>query len=232
MTPELAPLNISFAPLMLEAVSRLFEIGAVEVDLEKGIELREHRLGSDAPRTPIFFNLRDPTNPKPGVLSEKEYLMLSRVMLLYLESNRVSFDALAPIPNAGTPFAYAMQKLLSPQRHVPVVPIEKQGESIVLGDIVAKLRDGARVLLVDDVISDGGSKEGPIHALRAARCIVSDCSVFIDRQQKGRANLGAHKVRVYAPVTTPAAVRIGVSKGYVSTAVERAVLEYVDACRM
>lgn len=207
----------------------LFTLGAVEVDIERGFELQEHRCGSERPRPPIFFNLRNADNPrKPGKLTEPDFALIAGVLLQHLRLNNVQFDAIAAIPNAGDPIGRALQQLLIQQERsaTPFIPLKKHNGDIVIdGDVSRKMHSGAEVLLLDDVVSGAGSKIKPAALLRDAGFSVSRCCVLIDNEQGGSEILAQMGIEVLAPITRRIAARIGFEHNFLDIA----VLEAIDA---
>jgi uridine monophosphate synthetase len=66
------------------------------------------------------------------------------------------------------------------------------------------LASGDQVLVVDDLITDGGSKIEPVRSLRAEGAKVSDILVVLDREQGGAAQLRKEQLqlRALAPITS------------------------------
>ncbi len=182
---ELATLLIGF-----------YGTGVIKIDTEKGFELAAHRRDPTLPRSPTYFNLRTTTHPtKPGRLTPSEVNVIARLMYERLTQTKIEFDGLCGVPDAGVPFARALQEHYYnlDRRDVPLLTLKKgNGLKKTQG-----LPRGSRVLLIDDVVSDAGSKvrEG-IEPLRLERYIVRDCIVCIDREQGGAAQLRRPAVQV------------------------------------
>ena len=75
--------------------------------------LKLHEKNPDAPLSPFYFNLRGKENPKPGTLEEVDYDSAAQVMYAKIMAADAAFEAIAPIPNAGGPFARALMKLIA-----------------------------------------------------------------------------------------------------------------------
>jgi orotate phosphoribosyltransferase len=58
------------------------------------------------------------------------------------------------------------------------------------------VRPGWRALVVDDLVTTGGSMVSAIEALRKAGCIVKDSIVLVDRLEGGKASLKAAGVKL------------------------------------
>ena len=94
--------------------------------------------------------------------------------------SEADFDVVCGIPMAGMPFA-TMIAYLSKK---PMIFIRKQAKGHGLnkliegGEVVNK-----KVLIVDDLVSSGFSKEFAIKELRKEGAIISNLTVLIDRRE-------------------------------------------------
>ncbi|HWB34006.1 MAG TPA: phosphoribosyltransferase family protein [Candidatus Paceibacterota bacterium] len=185
---------------------RLFEIGAVKIDTGKGFTLKLHETNPTAPLSPIYLNLRTPENPKQGPLTPE--LVREIGILLWRKSTYLepSFDAIAGLPNAGTPLANAMKRAAyDGGLFVPAISLGKSEtasgrriEGIVDDEGASK---GAIVLVIDDLITRGDSKNEGIEALRKAGYIVNDVLVLVDREQGGAEDLKKLGVKLHSVIT-------------------------------
>ena len=184
---------------------RLFVRGAVKIDTEVGFTLHLHQSNPDAPLSPVYFNLRVPEN-KGGPLNQMDVREIAEFFYAYLISHNIEYDAICPVPNAGDPFAKALQKVIRDRegREVHLFELEKIEESGKRH--IGKLKPtpctpaGARVLLLDDLISEATSKVEAVTSLLREGCIVSHCLVFLDREQGGSLGLLKHKVILHSIV--------------------------------
>lgn len=177
---------------------RLLEIGAVKFGAFK---LKLHETHPDAPLSPIYFNLRTADNPKPGPLGETELEMIGRVLRDITEDPAIDFNALAGVPNAGDPFARALNRAL--RIPVPVIKLRKEqhdgGRSIVGIEDRDGFEDGA-VLVVDDLITGADSKLEAIRVLDRDY-VAHQVLVLIDREQGGRETLEQNGVDLFSAFT-------------------------------
>jgi len=161
---------------------QLFKIGAVKFG---EFRLKLHETRPSAPLSPIYFNLRTTSNPKPGPLDRWTLKMIAVGFGLLMEKRELRFDALSGIPNAGEPLvsAYAHSH---PHRIIRLRKTETGEKRHVSGTYIQDLPPfHSRVLLVDDVITGADTKLEAIDALRTVGMIVEDLLVVIDRQQGG-----------------------------------------------
>jgi len=73
-----------------------------------------------------------------------------------------------------------------------------------------------QVLLVEDLLTDGGSKIGFIEGIREAGCTVSDCLVLVDREQNGVEKLQQMGVLVHSLVGLSTCLEVGESMALLS----------------
>jgi orotate phosphoribosyltransferase len=129
-----------------------------------------------------------PSDPRAYELSIEAYLAMARKMGLQ------NFDVVAGVATAGitvsSPLAYVLKK--------PMVYVRREQKGHGLGKLVeGAVTPGWRALVVDDLITDGGSKIDAVETLRKAGCVVSDVMVLVDRLEGGEANLGAAGVKLH-----------------------------------
>jgi len=85
-----------------------------------------------------------------------------------------SLDAVAGGETAGIPYA----AWLSDKLNLPMLYVRKKPKGFGRNaQIEGTFKEGARVLLVEDLASDGGSKVNFVNALRTAGATVTDCFV-------------------------------------------------------
>jgi len=109
------------------------------------------------------------------------------------------FDRIAGIPTAGISFAsIAGYHLKKPFLYVRSTEREhgrgRQVEGILL--------PGDRVLLMDDLITKGGSILKAAEAVRAEGGVVTDAVVLMDREENGKQNLVKDGIKLHYLLTT------------------------------
>ena len=108
-------------------------------------------------------------------------------------------DRIAGIPTAGIPFAsITAYHLKKPFLYIrPTERLHGRGrraEGILL--------PGNRVLLMDDLLTTGGSLRRAVEAIRTEGGIVKDVVVLLDREEGGKENLAKDNVNLHYLLTT------------------------------
>lgn len=106
-----------------------------------------------------------------------------------------NIDVIAGVATAGvtlsSPLAYVMKK--------PMLYVRSEEKGHGLGKRVEGApRPGWKALVVDDLVTTGGSIMSAIEALRASGCVVRDAAVLVDRLEGGAQNLEAVGVKLHA----------------------------------
>jgi len=195
-----------------EAVAlMLWETGAVQVRPESPF-----RLASGA-SSPIYVNCR-------RVISEPAFMTLfCAAARLLCERRRLRFDAVAGGETAGIPFAAYLASALAK----PMIYVRKKPKGYgIASRVEGHLEGGERVLLVEDLITDGGSKLGFLDAVSEAGGEVEDVLVLFDRQQGGGEVLREHGARLHAVADRGVALAVGKAEGRLTAEAAAAVEDY------
>ena len=102
---------------------------------------------------------------------------------------------IAAIPTSG--LTYGMS--ISYDLLKPLIYVRNSTKSHgLMKQIEGRLNHGQRVLVIDDLITSGGSIINSIDAIRSAGGIVTDALVLIDRLENGSSLLEKHNVKLHS----------------------------------
>lgn len=161
----------------------LWESGAVKINIDEPFKLASGNF------SPIYINCR-------AVISDPVVMGLITAFIHAICSRRgVEIEMVAGGETAGIPFAAYLAQHLSR----PMIYIRKAKKGYGLASLVegGDIR-GKRILLVEDLITDAGSKLHFINVIREAGGEISDVLVLFDRQQGGMESLREHGVRLHS----------------------------------
>jgi uridine monophosphate synthetase len=166
--------------------------------------------------SPIYIDLRLLPSDPPS---------LARAAAAYADLLRgLDFNRLAAIPYAALPIGTAVAL----QTGWPLIYPRKEVKTHGRGRAIeGHFAPGERAVVLDDLITTGGSKVEAIQVLRDAGLVVEDVAVLIDRQASGAADLAAHGVRLHAVLTLAEIMAVLAARGAISTAQREAVERYL-----
>ncbi|MEA2008984.1 MAG: orotate phosphoribosyltransferase, partial [Chloroflexota bacterium] len=127
--------------------------------------------------------------------------LLALVAGAYVEILRgLEFDCLAALPYAAMPIATA----ISLHGNWPMIYPRKESKAYgTKAQIEGVFNPGERAVVIDDLVSTGGSKFEGIEKLTANGLRVKDVVVLIDRSPDGGAELSARGYDLHAVLTLP-----------------------------
>ena len=89
-------------------------------------------------------------------------------------------------------------------------------------------KPGERAVMLDDLITTGGTKREAAGVLREAGLVVEDLIVLIERGKEGRLDMKAAGIRLKAWACIDDLLEAGVAAGFLEAAGASRVLEYVE----
>jgi orotate phosphoribosyltransferase len=190
--------------LMAEMTAKmLVEINAVHFDADKPYTF------TSGLASPVYIDCRKVIS-YPRI---RNTLMDFSVSLLFRDVGFEQFDAIAGGETAGIPFAaWIADKMNLPMQYVRKRAKGFGRDAQIEGDIT----DGQRVLLVEDLTTDGGSKIKFCEALRRAGAVVTDTIVifYYDMFAETRENLMNHNLKLHWLATWWDVLAVSKENGY------------------
>lgn len=153
-------------------VSKLWEAGH--------IQLGEFTL-KDGSTSPVYINLR---GLSPRLLSWTVSLLFKKVESALEEDDRRTPDLVAGAPLSGLVLATAMS--LHSNKPLVYPRLDRRKQYGTKSKVEGRVPEGHCIaLLVDDVLTSGGTKGEAIEALHDAGVFVDDIAVIVDRSEGG-----------------------------------------------
>ncbi len=168
--------------------------------------------------SPLYVNCRQ-------VISSPGFMRLFVTAAAALIQRRaVDCDVIAGGETAGIPYAAYLASALD----LPMAYLRKKPKGHgIASQVEGRIEPGTRVLLVEDLITDGGSKLGFLDAVAAVGGEIRHALVLFDRQQGGAALLAQHGVSLHAVTDLTLALDAGTASGALSVEARRVVDVYL-----
>ncbi|MBI4138016.1 MAG: hypothetical protein HY482_00255 [Candidatus Wildermuthbacteria bacterium] len=150
-----------------------------------------------------------------------------RNLLLYHYINmadalRPRWNFIADVPTGATFVASIMADRLG----VPMItPLQSPKTHGIQAEIIGPEVPGTRVLLVDDILTTGGTLARAATTLRKARFEVGHALVFLDRQQGGMENLSRCGCEIHASFTLAEFLEYYLQKGILERARYKEIMD-------
>ncbi len=202
-------------------VERIGEIAAIHLWEREAVRFatgEPFRLASGN-RSPIYINCRT-------ILSDATFMRLFAAFASSLvERHEIRADAVAGGETAGIPYAAYVASALNR----PMVYIRKKAKQHgIASRVEGALKPSSDVLLVEDLITDGGSKLTFVDAVAEVGSRVTDVLVLFDREQGGQQVLGDQGIRLHAIAGMAQTLQVGHESGFLSSEQLSSVHAYLD----
>lgn len=174
----------------------LWDLQAINVSVEQPYKL----VSGDF--SPIYINCR-------RLISNPTFMNLfTACARLICEGGNIKVDVIAGGETAGIPFAAFLAQALS----LPMVYVRKERKEHGLSSLVeGHLQPNERVLLVEDLITDGESKLHFIDAVKACTAKIEHVLVLFDREQGGAEVLASQGITLHSATTMTTTIEIAES---------------------
>lgn len=142
-----------------------------------------------------------------------------------LKEDNIDFNVLGGGVTAGVPYSERLASSLD----VPSIYIRSEPKGHGKSAQIEGLEDleGKKVLLVEDLITTGGSKLDFIEGVERAGGKVEDCLVVFDRKQGGREALEKEGVELHSVITLPELVDYGEGEGKITQKEAKSLKKYI-----
>ncbi len=192
----------------------LWQFEAIQISPEKPFRLTSGNY------SPIYINCR-------RLISEPTFIQYFCGAAKYFISHRkIKMDVIAGGETAGIPFAAFLSQSLS----LPLVYIRKKTKAHGIAKLVeGNLPKGKRVLLVEDLITDAGSKIHFAESIRANGAYIEDVLVVFDRNQGGAEVLQRSGMSLHSLTDLDVALNVAQNNNIVTNNTITLVKKYLDS---
>ena len=169
-------------------------------------------------KSPFYVDLRRvASEPKVLRLAGKAYAQLMRDL---------DFDRVAAIPVAALPLGSAASLETGTPLIYPRIPPKAHGTG---NTIEGEWKAGERVVLLDDLITTGKSKQEAVEVLRGEGLVVADLVVLLERGAAGRRDMEATGINLHAFVQIEEFFAVARDLGLIDNAKEAELLAFAKA---
>jgi len=207
---------------------RIFDEGGVKFGEFK---LKLHEKYPDAPKSPIYISLR---RPPDGSLSEETIEEIGILLAEFWARKAINIDYVAGIPKAGEVIAESFMRGLTKINLFPVPDLlHFKKEESASGRRISSLIEtnyerGANIklLIVDDLITEAGTKLEARDEAEKGWLNVTDFLVLLDREQGGAKEISRRGYRFHSVFTLGGLLDFYVSRKKITPKMRQEVLSY------
>lgn len=196
----------------------LFNAGVIQFDFEKGWRLKLHEEHPNAPLSSFYIDLR--------LLQSCLEAKRSAVSALIELVKDLEYDYIAGIPLGAVALASSMSDQLGKPQITPRMDQKTHGQT---GKIDGVFKSGAKVLLIDDLVTRADSKLEAIKVLEEGGLKVEHVAVVFDREQGGAQELAANGYNLHSALKIKPTLRYYSEIGKISKKELEKVLDYLAA---
>lgn len=193
----------------------LWHVGAVEFG--------EYTLGRTAVRSPVYINVRKLIS-YPEALARAAMVIHEEITTLQAMRHPAveHFDLVAGVPLGGLHIATAYSLVSK----VPLIYLHPNREGTVIEGIY---EFGQTAIIMDDLITGGGSVMETAERLRESGLVVRDAFVLVDRQQGARERLRKAGINLRSALTLEVILNHLMSTGLIAEDSYRRSLDYLQS---
>lgn len=154
---------------------------------------------------------------------EKRGKIISAMAAL-LKEKGIEFDLVAGTATAGIPHAaWLAEKTGKPMAYVRTKEKEHGKENKIEGFV----KEGWKAVVIEDLISTGGSSVGTVHGLRSAGVEVNDIvAIFTYNMKASEEKFSAEKITLHALTDFQAMIETAAEKGYITEKEKETAIEW------
>lgn len=168
--------------------------------------------------SPVYVDFRGLIS-KPDLLREVGEALADK-------AREIGCDRIAGIPYAGIPLGVAA----SLAGDIPMIYPRKEVKQYGTGKTIeGEFKEGEKVLVIDDIITDGASKIEAIEPLKEAGLVVTDVLVILDREQGGDKILAKAGYKLHSLGKLSEVLDALVAAGKVDAEMRAKVAEFIAA---
>jgi len=193
------------------------------------IEFGEYTLGRTAVGSPIYLNVRKLIG-HPNALWRAAHVINEEITALQSmrHPQMDGFDLIAGVPLGGLHIATTYSLLTK----VPLIYLHpNHAEDDNKTPIEGVYTPGQQAIIMDDLVTGGGSIIETAERLREAGLLVKDAFVLVDRQQGARERLKAEGINLRAALSLEVILNYLKSSGLIENSWYRRSMDYLDASR-
>jgi orotate phosphoribosyltransferase len=187
------------------------------------VQFGEFTLGRTAVRSPIYINMRKLIGYPDAMLRAADVIHAEITALQAMRHPQVApFDLVAGVPLGGLHIATAY----SLRAGVPMVYLHPDKGKATIEGVYSH---GQTAIIMDDLVTGGGSIAETAASLRDAGLLVRDAFVLLDRQQGARERLKAEGVNLRAALTLQVMLNYLMSSGHIEEEWYRRSMAYLES---
>ncbi|MAH33411.1 orotate phosphoribosyltransferase [archaeon] len=167
--------------------------------------------------SPIYIDLRIlPSYPEPMAIVTEELCKLIK---------KLQVDIVAGAETAGIPLAAA----ISIKSKIPMIYVRKRPKSYGRMEMVeGVLKKDQKVVLIDDMATNGYSKVKFISGIRHSGGIVNDTVIVLDRGQGASENLAKENVKLHSLITLKELLEYMKKNNLIEEEKHKEILDYLE----